>query len=269
MKIGNRDFDTANRTYVMGILNITPDSFSDGGKYKAMDEALKRAEEMMHEGVDIIDVGGESTKPGYVPVSVEEQLERVIPVIEKIKNNFDIPVSLDTYKAEVAKAGIVAGVDMINDIKGLQDSLDMAKVIAEAEIACVIMHNRTFMNYTDFWTDMQSDLSLYVETARKAGIADEKIIIDPGVGFAKTHEQNLEVINKLEQLHSFGYPILLGTSRKSVIGLTLDLPVFERVEGTLVTTVMAVMKGCSFVRVHDVKENVRAIRMTEAILGRQ
>lgn len=269
MQIGNRNFDTANRTYVMGILNITPDSFSDGGKYTAVDVALKRAEEMLHDGADIIDVGGESTRPGYVPVSVEEQLERVIPVVEKIKANFDVPVSLDTYKAEVAKAGIAAGVDMINDIKGLQDSLDMAKAIAEAKIACVIMHNRTFMNYNDFWTDMQSDLSFYVETARKAGIADEKIIIDPGVGFAKTHEQNLEVINKLEQFHSFGYPILLGTSRKSVIGLTLDLPVFERVEGTLVTTVMAVMKGCSFVRVHDVKENVRAIRMTEAILGKR
>lgn len=269
MKIGNRNFDTANKTYVMGILNITPDSFSDGGKYRGIDNALKKAEEMMHDGADIIDVGGESTRPGYVPVSVEDQLERVIPVIERIKANFDIPVSLDTYKAEVAEAGIAAGVDMINDIKGLQDSLDMAQVIADANIACVIMHNRTFMNYTDFWTDMQNDLSFYVETARKAGISDEKIIIDPGVGFAKTHEQNLEVIRKLEQFHSFGYPILLGTSRKSVIGLTLDLPVFERVEGTLVTTVMAVMKGCSFVRVHDVKENVRAIRMTEAILGRQ
>lgn len=268
MKIGNRIFDTANKTYVMGILNVTPDSFSDGGKYTEIELAVKKAEEMMHEGADIIDVGGESTRPGYVPVSTEEEIERVVPVIEKIKANLDIPVSLDTYKAEVAKAGIAVGADLINDIKGLQDSPDMAKVIAEGKVACAIMHNRAFMNYNDFFTDVQNDLSAYIETARKAGITDDRILIDPGVGFAKTHEQNLEVINRLEQFHCFGYPILLGTSRKSVIGLTLDLPVFERVEGTLVTTVMAVMKGCSFVRVHDIKENVRAIRMTEAILGK-
>ena len=268
MKIGNREFDTAHRTYVMGILNITPDSFSDGGKYTETELALKKTEEMLHEGADIIDVGGESTRPGYVPISVEEEIERVMPVIEGIKSNFDIPISLDTYKAEVAKAGIAAGADLINDIKGLQGSAELARIIAESKVACSIMHNREFMNYNQFFTDMQNDLSAYIETARKAGIADDKIIIDPGVGFAKTHEQNLEVINRLEQFHCFGYPILLGTSRKSVIGLTLDLPVFERVEGTLVTTVMAVMKGCSFVRVHDIKENVRAIRMTEAILGK-
>ncbi len=269
MRIGNRTFDTANRTYVMGILNITPDSFSDGGKYTEIDQALKKTEEMMHDGADIIDIGGESTKPGYVAIGVQEEIERVCPVIERIKAEFDVPVSLDTYKSEVAKAGIAVGADLINDIKGLQGSSEMARVIAESGVACAIMHNRTFINYRNFFTDMQNDLSAYIETARKAGIADDKIMIDPGVGFAKTHEQNLEVINRLEQFHCFGYPILLGTSRKSVIGLTLDLPVFERVEGTLVTTVMAVMKGCSFVRVHDVKENVRAIRMTEAILGKQ
>ena len=268
MKIGNRIFDTANKTYVMGILNVTPDSFSDGGKYTEAELALKKAEEMLHDGADIIDVGGESTRPGYIPISVEEEIERVVPVIEKIKANLDVPVSLDTYKAEVAKAGIVAGADLINDIKGLQESPEMAALIAQYKVACSIMHNREFMNYTNFMTDVQNDLLKYIETARQAGVADDKIIIDPGVGFAKTHEQNLEVINHLEQFHCFGYPILLGTSRKSVIGLTLDLPVFERVEGTLVTTVMAVMKGCSFVRVHDIKENVRAIRMTEAILGK-
>ena len=268
MKIGNRVFDTANKTYVMGILNVTPDSFSDGGKYTEVELALKKAEEMLHDGADIIDSGGESTRPGYTPISVTEEIERVAPVIEKIKVNLDIPVSLDTYKVEVAKAGMLAGADLINDVKGLQGSPEMAAVIAEHNVACAIMHNQDFMNYNDFFTDIQNDLSAYIETARKAGIADDKIIIDPGVGFAKTHEQNLEVINRLEQFHCFGYPILLGTSRKSVIGLTLDLPVFERVEGTLVTTVMAVMKGCSFVRVHDIKENVRAIRMTEAILGK-
>lgn len=268
MKIGNRIFDTGNKTYVMGILNVTPDSFSDGGKYTETELALKKAEEMLHAGADIIDVGGESTRPGCVPVSAEEEMERVLPVIEMIKSNLDVPVSLDTYKADVAKAGIIAGADLINDIKGLQDSPEMAAVIAEYKVACSIMHNREFMNYSHFMEDVRNDLLAYIETARKAGIADDRIIIDPGVGFAKTHEQNLEIINCLEQFHCFGYPVLLGTSRKSVIGLTLDLPVFERVEGTLVTTVMAVMKGCSFVRVHDIKENVRAIRMTEAILGK-
>lgn len=269
MKIGNRIFDTANKTYVMGILNVTPDSFSDGGKYTNVDLALKRAEEMVHDGADIIDIGGESTRPGYVQISNQEEIDRVIPIIEKVKANLDIPVSLDTYKAEVAREGIQAGADLINDIWGLQSSPEMAGMIADAGVACVIMHNRNFINYNEFFTDMKDDLAAYIETARKAGISDEKIILDPGVGFAKTYEQNLEVINRLEQLHCFGYPLLLGTSRKSVIGLTLDLPVFERVEGTLVTTVMAAMKGCAFVRVHDIKENVRAIRMTEAILGKR
>ena len=173
MKIGNRDFDTANKTYVMGILNVTPDSFSDGGKYNEVELALKKAEEMMHEGADIIDVGGESTRPGYVPVSVQEEIERVAPVIEAIKKNLDIPVSLDTYKVEVAKAGIAVGADLINDIKGLQESPEMAKLIAEKKVACSIMHNRDFMNYNQFFTDMQNDLSAYIETARKAGIADD------------------------------------------------------------------------------------------------
>ena len=268
MRIGNREFDVENHTHIMGILNVTPDSFSDGGKYMLVDNALKRAEEMIKEGADIIDVGGESTRPGYVPVSEVEQIERVIPVIEKIKNNFDIPVSVDTYKAGVAQAAIEAGIDLVNDIWALQDSETMAEVVAKNDIACVLMHNRKAPNYTDFMHDVCLDLSEYIKNAEKAGIPDDKIIIDPGVGFGKTYEQNLMVINNLEEFHMFGYPILIGTSRKSVIGLTLDLPIFERVEGTLATTVMSVMKGAAFVRVHDVKENARAIRMTEAILGR-
>lgn len=269
VKIGNKIFDTTNKTYVMGILNVTPDSFSDGGKYSSVDLALKRAEEMFDEGVDIIDIGGESTRPGYVPVSETEQIDRVMPVIERIKAELDVPVSLDTYSPIVAKAGIAAGVDLINDIKGLQYSPDMAKVIAEGQVACVIMHNRQSAEYKDFWTDIQNDMATYIGTARNAGIPNDRIVLDPGVGFAKTHEQNLELINRLEQFHCFGYPILLGASRKSVIGLSLNLPVDERLEGTLVTTVMAVIKGCSFVRVHDIKENVRAIYMTEAILGKR
>lgn len=266
MQIGNIKFEIGQHTYVMGILNITPDSFSDGGRYNKMDAALFRAEEMIKEGADIIDVGGESTRPGYEQITAEEEIERVVPIIERIKKRFDIPVSLDTYKADVAKAGMEAGADLINDIWGLKADENMAKIIAEADIPCCLMHNRKETVYGEYIKDVLSDLEESLILARKAGITNDKILLDPGIGFAKTYEQNLELLNKLEILHSFGYPVLLGTSRKSVIGLTLNLPAEERVSGTLATTVMAVMKGCSFVRVHDIKENVQAIKMTEAIL---
>lgn len=266
MRIGNKQFDIGNHTYVMGILNVTPDSFSDGGRYNTLDAALKHAEKMVSDGADIIDVGGESTKPGYRPVSVEEQIERVIPVIEKIKSNFDIPVSIDTYKAEVAFESVKAGCDLVNDIWALRDSKKMAELVANNDLACVLMHNRDKIDYNDFRAEVLSDLSSYIESAVASGIPKEKIIVDPGIGFGKTYEQNLCIIHNVDDLHDLGCPILIGTSRKSVIGLTLDLPIFERVEGTIATTVVACMKGVSFVRVHDVKENVRAIRMTEAII---
>lgn len=266
MQIGNRKFQIKGHTHVMGILNVTPDSFSDGGKWNDRDAALRHAEAMIEEGVDIIDVGGESTRPGYTQLSDEEEIARVVPVIEAIKATFDIPVSLDTYKGEVAEAGIKAGADMINDIWGLKYDNKIASVIAVNNIPCCLMHNRNNPEYVDFMQEVAMDLAETIRLAERAGIADEKIILDPGVGFAKTYEQNLEIINCLEQLNMFGYPLLLGCSRKSVIGLTLNLPATERLEGTLATTVLAVMKGCMFVRVHDVKENVRAIKMTEAIL---
>lgn len=265
MKIGNREFDTSKHTYVMGILNVTPDSFSDGGKWNRMDDALKHTEQMIREGAAIIDVGGESTRPGYQMLSDEEEIERVVPVITKIKSEFDIPVSLDTYKSKVARAGVEAGADLINDIWGLKYDPAMAEVIAEGNVACCLMHNREKVDYTNYMEDVLRDLSETIRIAQNAGIAQDRIILDPGVGFGKTYENNLEIINCLEELHMFGYPLLLGTSRKSVIGLTLDLPVTERVEGTIVTTVLAVMKHCAFVRVHDVKENMRAIKMAEAI----
>ena len=265
MKIGNREFDTKNKTYVMGILNVTPDSFSDGGRYNKPDAALKHVEQMLSEGMDILDIGGESTRPGYTLLPDEEEIKRVVPVIEAVKKEFDIPVSLDTYKSRVAQAGIAAGADLINDIWGLKYDSRMAQVIAESGLPCCLMHNRKEPDYTDFMQDVAADLAETIRLAEKAGIAEEKIILDPGVGFGKTYENNLEIINCLEELHMFGYPLLLGTSRKSVIGLTLDLPADERVEGTLVTTVFGVIKGASFVRVHDVKENVRAVRMAEAI----
>lgn len=268
MKIGNREFETQNHTYIMGILNVTPDSFSDGGKWTEQDAALKHVEQMIEEGMDILDIGGESTRPGHVQVSEEEEIARVIPIIEKVKTEFNIPISLDTYKSNVAKAGLAAGVDLINDIWGLKYDKDMAAVIAKAQVACCLMHNREKAEYQDFMKEVASDLEESVRLAKTAGIAEDKMILDPGVGFGKDYEQNLKVIKHLEELKALGYPLLLGCSRKSVIGLTLDLPAFERVEGTIVTSVLAVLKGCMFVRVHDVKENLRAVQMAEAIMYR-
>ncbi len=266
MLIGDREFDTENNTYVMGILNVTPDSFSDGGKFHSMDSALDHVERMIAEGADLIDIGGESTRPGYTKISDEEEISRVIPVIEAVKKRFDIPVSLDTYKSSVAKAGLEAGADLINDIQGLKYDKKMAAVIAEYGAACCLMHNREQPEYDDFETDWIRDLEQSVALAKQAGIRDDQIILDPGVGFAKSYRQNLIVIQKLPELNRLGYPVLLGTSRKSVIGLTLDVPVEERVTGTVATTVFGVLSRCAFVRVHDVKENVQAIRMIRAIL---
>ena len=266
MKIGNREFQTKGHTYVMGILNVTPDSFSDGGKWNDKDRALRHVEEMLNEGADIIDIGGESTRPGYSLLSVEEETARVVPVIRALKEEFDVPVSLDTYKSGVAAAGIAAGGDMINDIWGLKWDDKIAGVIAGSGLPCCLMHNRKDTEYRDFVQDVIADLAETLQIADLAGIARDRIIMDPGVGFAKTCEQNLEIIRRMEELQGLGCPLLLGCSRKSVIGLTLNLPVEERLEGTLATTVIAVMKGCMFVRVHDVRENVRVVRMTEAVL---
>lgn len=267
MKIGSRDFDVDKHTYIMGILNMTPDSFSDGGRWNDKDRALRQVERMLAEGMDILDIGGESTRPGYVQITDAEETERVVPVIEAVKKRFDVPVSLDTYKSNVALAGIEAGADMINDIWGLKYDPQMAETIAEGGVACCLMHNRKEAVYRDFMQDVAADLAESIYLAKKAGIRDDRLILDPGVGFGKTYENNLEVLNSLEELQVLGYPLLLGASRKSVIGLSLDLPVEERLEGTLVTSVFAVLKGCAFVRVHDIKENVRAVRMAEAILG--
>lgn len=269
MRIGTKEFYTKENTYVMGILNVTPDSFSDGGKFQGVDAALKRAETMKIEGADIIDIGGESTRPGYTPVSEAEEMDRILPIVEAIKDRIDIPISVDTYKSNVAEAAIQAGADLINDIWGLKADSQMANVIARYDVACCLMHNRKNADYVDFMEEMMRDLQESIMIAKKAGIAEQKIILDPGVGFAKSYEQNLTAIRSLDQLNKLGYPVLLGTSRKSVIGLTLDLPSDERLEGTLVTTVAAVEKGAAFVRVHDVKENKRAIQMANAIFERE
>lgn len=266
MRIGNREFAVSGHTYVMGILNVTPDSFSDGGKWNDLERAKKHTEQMIAEGADIIDIGGESTRPGYTLLSDEEEISRVVPAIEMVKKEFDVPVSVDTYKSAVAKAAVEAGADLVNDIWGLKYDDKLAGLIAEKDVPCCLMHNRKAADYMDFRKEMLDDLRQTLALAQKAGIKKEKIILDPGVGFGKTYENNLTAINHLDDMHVLGCPVLLGTSRKSVVGLTLDLPADQRVEGTLVTTVMGVIKGAMFVRVHDIKENVRAIKMTEAIL---
>ncbi len=293
MIIGGKEFDTENKSFIMGVLNVTPDSFSDGGRFYSKrtggrllsadptgtrqtedryyinhEAALDHVERMIYEGADIIDIGGESTRPGYQMVSYAREIERVVPIIEDIKANFDIPLSLDTYKPEVAKAGIEAGIDMINDIWGLKYDERMAKIIAESGVPCVLMHNREKIEYNDFVEDVISDLKETLDIAEKAGISKDKIIIDPGIGFAKSYEQNLEIMDRLDELCKLDYPVLLGSSRKSVIGLTLDLQEDERVEGTIATTVIGRMRGARFFRVHDVMENLRALKMTEAIMNR-
>lgn len=266
MKIGNREFVFGKHVYIMGILNVTPDSFSDGGKFNTMDQAMAQVEKMIAQGADLIDVGGESTRPGHQQITEEEEIERVVPVIQKIKETFDIPVSIDTYKSKVAKAALDAGADMLNDIWGFLYDEKMAELAATYDVPVCLMHNRNNTEYGDFVRDVVEDLKKCLAVAEKHGVKKENIILDPGVGFGKTYEQNLAIINHLEALCDMGYPVLLATSRKSVIGLTLDLPVTEREEGTIATSVIGAMKGCDFVRVHDVQANARALKMTEAIL---
>ncbi len=266
MRIGSREFDTKQHCYIMGILNVTPDSFSDGGKYNEMDAALFHAEEMVREGADILDVGGESTRPGHIQITEDEEIARVAPVVEALKKRFEVPISIDTYKSKVAKAALTAGADLVNDIWGLKYDAKMAEVIAKSGAACCLMHNREKAEYNDFISDVLEDLKECVRLAKAADIREDGICLDPGIGFGKTYEMNLEMMKYLPLMHELEYPILLGTSRKSMIGLTLDLPADQREEGTLATTVMGVMSGCGFVRVHDVKSNLRAVKMTEAIL---
>lgn len=266
MKIGNHLFDVENDCYIMGILNVTPDSFSDGGKWNDIEKAKQHVADMINEGASIIDVGGESTRPGHVQISIQEEIERVVPVIEMIKENFDIPISIDSYKSPVVEEALKAGADMVNDIWGLKYDKKVADLIAGYGVPCCLMHNRNKAEYDNFLEDMCQDMKESVSIARQAGVSDSQIILDPGVGFGKTYEHNLIAIHNLERLVDLGYPVLLATSRKSVIGLTLDLPSDQRVEGTIVTTVLGVQKKAAFIRVHDVKENMRAIRMTQAIL---
>ena len=266
MRIGGRDFDTANGVYIMGILNVTPDSFSDGGRWIRPEAALKQAEHMAREGAAIIDIGGESTRPGHTPVDAAEEARRVLPVIEAVKRETGLPVSVDTYKHETARLALEAGADLINDVWGLRyDSGEMARVIAWGGAACCLMHNRREAAYADFMPELLADLRGTLDIADAAGIRREDIILDPGVGFGKTCGQNLTALHRISELKALGCPILLGASRKSVVGLTLGLPVEDRLAGTLATTAAGVLGGAAFIRAHDVRENLLAAEMALAI----
>ncbi|MGM7724450.1 dihydropteroate synthase [Metabacillus sp. Hm71] len=256
------------KTQIMGILNTTPDSFSDGGKYVDLDKAISHAKEMIKNGADIIDIGGESTRPGYQPVSVEEEIERTAPVIRELANEIDVPISIDTYKAEVAMQAVEAGASIINDIWGAKADPDMAKVAADYNVPIILMHNRHDRDYHQLIPDMIADLMESVTIVKNAGVSDDKIILDPGIGFAKTMDDNLQVMRHLDAFVELGYPVLLGTSRKSFIGHVLDLPPTERMEGTGATVCLGIEKGCQIIRIHDVLEMARMAKMMDAMLGK-
>lgn len=260
--------DFSKKTYVMGILNATPDSFSDGGKYNKKEKAVERAKQMVADGADMIDIGGESTRPGFEKVEAKEEISRVLPIIEGIKEAVDVPISIDTYKAETADVALRAGAAMINDIWGAKKDPEMAYVAAKHNVPIILMHNRDNMDYGDIMTDMLKDIEESIAICHRAGVKDDQIILDPGIGFAKTYEQNLEVMRRLEEFTTLGYPVLLGTSRKSMIAKTLQLPVDERVEGTGATVSLGIERGCDIVRVHDVLEMARTVKMMDAMLGK-
>lgn len=266
LKTKAKTYDLSERTHIMGILNVTPDSFSDGGSYDSIEKAVQQAIEMEEKGADIIDIGGESTRPNHEPVSLTEELARVIPVIEAVHERITIPISIDTYKAEVAYQALQAGAEIINDIWGAKREPEIANVAAEQNVPIILMHNRTDMNYRSFLEDLKKDLLESITIALQAGVPQENIILDPGIGFAKTAEHNRIVLNQLDGLLELGYPLLLGASRKTFIGEILDLPPHERDYGTGATTCLGIVKGASIVRVHHVKLNKDLAQVTDALL---
>ncbi len=270
LSLGNRILPLGKRTLLMGILNITPDSFSDGGRFDQIDNALAQAYKMAEEGADIIDIGGESTRPGHEQVPVEEELKRVIPVITALKKDrsFKLPLSIDTYKAVVAEAALEAGVEMLNDVWGLKGDSSLGRVAARFQVPICLMHNRRSTTYEDLIPDILSELEESIELAHLAGIKDDRIIIDPGIGFGKDLQQNLEVMLHLRDFCNLGYPLLLGTSRKSMIGKTLDLPVEKRLEGTAATVAYGISAGADIIRVHDVLQMRNVAVMTDAMIRR-
>ena len=270
IEMGRFNLTVGHRTLIMGILNVTPDSFSDGGDFFDVETALAQGRKMVEQGADIIDIGGESTRPGSDEVNCEEELRRVIPIVRKLSYELSVPISIDTYKARVAEEAVMAGASIINDIWGLQRDPDMARIAAEYNVPVIMMHNKKGTDYEkDIIAEIIDFLNKSIKVAKEAGIDRGKLIIDPGIGFGKTLEQNMEVMARLGELHVLGCPILLGTSRKSMIGKILDLTPKERIEGTIATTVMGIIQGVDIVRVHDVVENLRVIKVTDAIVRRK
>ncbi|WP_339244207.1 dihydropteroate synthase [Paenibacillus sp. FSL F4-0243] len=266
-RCGNTDLELGKRTLIMGILNVTPDSFSDGGLWDDPDKAVEHALQMAADGADIIDIGGESTRPGHKPVGLEEELARVLPVIESIHRAAPhIPLSIDTYKAEVARQAITAGAHIINDIWGCKADPEMAAVAAAADCPIILMHNRQDRDYTNLSADMSADLKESIDLALAAGVKPANIILDPGIGFAKDFNENLQAMMLLDGLTEFGYPLLLATSRKKFIRTVLDLPADDIVEGTAATVAFGIAQGCQIVRVHDVSLIKRTVKMCDAML---
>lgn len=266
IKFLDRRMKLGHKTLIMGILNITPDSFSDGGDYIDVDNAVKHAKDMIEMGVDIIDIGGESSRPGHKNITAEEEMNRIIPVVKRLAAETEAIISLDTIRAEVAEEGIKNGAHIINDIWGLQRDLDMAKVAAKYKVPVVVMHNQDGTDYSDMVEDVKDFFKESIRIAKEAGVPEELLILDPGIGFGKTSEQNIEMMSKLDEIKAMGYPVLLGTSRKTFIGSILDLPAKERGEGTIATTVLGIAQGVDIVRVHDVSENLRAAMVADAII---
>ena len=273
LQFKKKTLNLSSQTHIMGVLNVTPDSFSDGGKFFKVEDAVNQGMKMAEEGADIIDVGGESTRPGSDPVLIQEELCRVIPVIRSLFKNTDVPVSIDTYKAEVAEQALDAGAQMINDISALRFDPEMKKVVSEYKVPINLMHIKGTpknMQKNPWYEDVISEITEYlnesIKIAKDAGIDPEKIIIDPGIGFGKRLEDNLNILKNLKKLSILGCPILIGCSRKSFIGKILDLPVEERLEGSLAALAVAVMNGANIVRVHDVKESRRATSLVDAVL---
>lgn len=260
--------DLRQKTLIMGILNVTPDSFSDGGQYNDLNKAVEQAKWMVDNGADIIDIGGESTRPGHTPVSVDEEIERVVPIIEKVREVVSVPISIDTYKAKTARFALEAGADIINDIWGAKFDPEIARVASDYQVPIVLMHNRKESVYKNFIEDMQTDLLESIKIAKDNGVKDEQIILDPGIGFAKSMEENIEAIRHLDVLKRMGYPVLLGVSRKRIIDYVLKLPIDERDEGTGATTAFGITKGVDIVRVHDVVMNARIAKMTDVLVGK-
>jgi dihydropteroate synthase len=268
IKCGPYQLDFGKKTYIMGILNATPDSFSDGGKYNNIEQAVERAKEMVENGADIIDIGGESTRPGYTVISEEEEIERVVPVIEAIAKHVSVPISIDTYKAKVAQSAIEAGAHIINDIWGAKADKGMAAVAAKYNVPIILMHNRNDRDYSLFIRDVLNDLYESINIVKQAGVRDDQIILDPGIGFAKDLNENILMMQNLDILTALGYPVLLGTSKKSMIGQALDLPVKERMEGTGASVCYGIQKGCQIIRIHDVKEMSRMAKMMDVLMGK-